>query len=208
MSAGHIGKRTNHPDTSGGARVQAEREDQWGAMPGRIVSFDAETQTATVQPLFKPRHNGEPVDMPELQEVPVRFLRAGGFVITTPVKVGDKVELRPQARSTANYHTGTGDAFAPADSGSFSLSDMEAHLIGGESLGEPIPNFNASNMEIRSADGAFRVEMSEDGKFKLVGAQGEVFDLIATLCELLADETLDHAIDYAALAVQIRGMIA
>lgn len=222
MSSGYVGKKTNHPDTSVGARAQAEREDQWGNMPGRVVSFDPATQTATVQPLFKPRHNGQPVDMPQLLEVPVRFMRAGGFVITTPVKPGDKVELRPQARSSANYHTGDGGAFAPADSGSFSLSDMEAHLTGGESLAEPIPAFNNEALELRSADGSFKMQMTEDGKFRFVGSMGELFDVLATALEALATDQLQiaygssagtghamaNAATYAAQAAKLRGMIS
>lgn len=217
--AGNIGKITNSAATAIDVRAQAEREDQWGEMPGRIVAFNAATQTATIQPLYMKRLNGEPTALPELLEVPVRFPRAGGFTITTPIKAGDLVSLRPQMRSTEAYHEG-GDEYAASDSRSFSLSDMEAFLDGGESLSSPIPNFNSQNMEIRSADGQFAIEMSEDGKFRMRGAEGNWFDLLATLAETLAADTLlikygssagtGHQLQfkdtYTQIATKLRGM--
>lgn len=162
----------------------------WGNLTGTVKSFDPATQTATIQPDYKPVHAGEEIDMPELQEVPVRFPRSGGFVITTPVKAGDKVALRPQMRSSEEFHT-EGEYKTPKDARAMSLSDMEAYLDGGESLKDPIPNFNSSNMEIRSADGNFAMEMSEDGKFRMRGASGNWFDLLAQLAELLAADGLN-----------------
>lgn len=220
MSVGYRGKvATNSRREVVAAQAQAERETQWGEITGRVVSFDPATQTASIQPDYKPRHNGEPVDMPQLDEVPVRFTRAGGFVITSPVKAGDKVTLRPQMRSSEEFHTG-GDYTPVGDTRSFSLSDMEAFLEGGEALTDPIPNFNSSNMEIRTASGDFKIEMSEDGKFRIVGAEGNWFDLLTQVVELLAADTLQinygssagtgHALEkraqYAEIAGKLRSM--
>nr|QIG67154.1 baseplate assembly protein V [Rhizobium phage RHph_TM26] len=206
MTMGYRGKTTNSRREVVAVQAQAEREAQWGEMPGTIVSFDPATQTATIQPTYKPLHNGDPVDMPELLEVPVRFARVGGFVITSPVKAGDKVSLRPLMRSSENFHSGE-DYSASNDTRSFSLSDMEAHLDGGEPLSDPIPGFNSSNMEIRSADGQFAIEMSEDGKFRMRGAEGNWFDLIATGFELLGTEdSLVHQAEYAEIGAKLRGM--
>jgi len=203
MSVGYRGKTVNAGREVVAAQAQAERETQWGEIPGTVVSFDAATQTASIQPDYKPRHNGEPVDMPQLDEVPIRFARAGGFALTTPIKVGDKVTLRPQMRSSEEYHTG-GSYTPVSDTRSFSLSDMEAFLDGGEALTDPIPGFNSSNLEIRSADGNFKIEMSEDGKFKLLGAQGDWFDMLARLAEIVAEETGNA--EAATIAVKLRGM--
>lgn len=187
MSMGYRGKTTNALREGVAVQAQAERESMWGEMPGTVVSFDPATQTATIQPSYKPRHNGVPTAMPELLEVPVRFPRAGGFVITSPIKAGDKVTLRPQMRSSEEYHSG-GEFEAP-DARSFSLSDMEAFLDGGEPLGDAIPNFNPNNMEIRSANGDFKIEMSPEGKFKLITNEGDLFDLLAQMAEILAAQT-------------------
>jgi len=60
------------------------------AMPGEIVDFDAEKQTATVQPLIKEKVQGEWEQLPQLLDVPVFFPRAGGYCLTFPVKEGDE----------------------------------------------------------------------------------------------------------------------
>lgn len=219
MSMGYRGKTTNASRENTAVQAQAEREAQWGELTGRIVSFDPDTQTASIQPDYKPIHDGEAIDMPELQEVPVRFMKAGGFVITTPIKEGDKVVLRPQMRSSEEFHEG-GDYSSPNDSRSMSLSDMEAFLDGGEPLSNPISNFNNTNMEIRTASGDFKIEMSEDGKFKIDGAQGNIYDLLAQVVELLASDELviaygssagsghqlQHRSQYSTIAGKLRGM--
>jgi hypothetical protein len=215
---GYAGKATNHPRNVIGGQARAEVEGQWGEMTGTVVSFDPANQTARVQPDYQRRLNGEPTPLPELQDVPVRMPRQGGFVITTPVKAGDKVTLRPQSRNSEAFHGG-GDYVAP-DARSASLSDMEAFLDGGEPLSNPIPNFNNTNMELRSEDGQFAIEMSEDGKFRLRGAMGDAFDLMAVMAEKLAADTLvikygssagsGHQLqfksDYADIASKLRGM--
>lgn len=186
---GYTGKTTNLAEDVSDIQAQNEREDMWGEMDGEIISFDLGTQTATIQPLYKKRLNGVPTDLPELLEVPVRFPRMGGFVITTPVKPGDRVRLRPQMRSTENYHA-EGGAYAASDARSFSLSDYEAFLEGGESLSDPIPSFNNLNMELRSADGQFAIEMSADGKFRMRGAEGNWFALLAEALRLIGGDQL------------------
>lgn len=214
---GLLGKVTNQQRDVVGSRAQTEVGAIWGEIPGEVVSFDHEAQTITVQPLYKPQFGGEAVDMPQLYEVPMRFQRAGGFVVTSPIKPGDKVTLRPQMRSSENYHGG--EDYAASDARTFSLADYEAFLDGGEALTDPIPNFNSDNMEIRSADGKFAIEMSEDGKFKIRGAEGNIYDLLAQVVELLGAETttvasgsstgiwpLTHQAQFAEIAGKLRGM--
>ena len=219
MSMGYRGKTTNANRENNAVQSQAESESKWGEMTGKIISFDPATQLAKVQPDFKPIHNGKPVDMPELEEIPVRFQKAGGFTITTPIKAGDKVALRPQSRSSEEFHTG-GDYSSPSDSRNSSLSDYEAFLDGGEPATDPIPNFNNSNLEIRTANGDFKIEMSEDGKFKIDGSQGNIYDLLAQVVELLASDTLvinygssagsghqlQHQSQYSTIAGKLRSM--
>lgn len=219
MSIGTRGKATNAPREASSVQVQSERESMLGEMPGEVVSFDPVSQTISVKPLYRPQHSEGLLTMPTLQEIPVRFPRLGGFVITTPVNAGDKVTLRPQMRSTENYHS-SGSHESNGDSRSFALSDMEAYIDGGEPLTDPIPQFNAQNLEIRSSDGGFKIEMSPDGGFKMKGSEGDIFDLMAQVVEHLASDGLDvktgsslgtnHALQhqtvYAELAAKLRGM--
>lgn len=213
---GYIGKTTNLREDWASRIAQNERESQWGQIEGEIVDFDSAAQTATIRPLYKPRHNGEPVDMPDLLEVPVRFQRAGHGAVTFPIQPGNKVVLRPRMVSSELYHAdGEGEA---SDSRSFNLSDMEAYLNGGESLTDPIPNFDNENMHIRTdPEGQFGIRGSKDGKFKIEGSEGNIYDLLATAIELIASDQLQinygssagsgHALQHAAALTEIAGKL-
>lgn len=216
---GYLGKTTNQDRDGIGQQAQSEREAMWGEIEGEIKSFDPATQTATIQPLYKPRFNGEAVEMPELLEVPVRFARGGYGAMTFPVQPGDKVTLRPKMRSSEKYHDE--DDGEASDARSFNLSDMEAHLDGGESLTDPIPNFDNANAHMRfSPDGEYGIRGSKDGKVKIEGSEGNIYDLLATVVELLSTDTLkinygssmgsghelEHKAQYADIAAKLRAM--
>lgn len=180
------GKTTNGAPDAIGSMVQDERNAMWGEIPGKIVSFDPATQTATIQPLYKPQFNGKPVDMPQLLEVPVRMARSGGGGMTFPVDEGDFVTLRPSMRSMENYLDG--DEGSASDARSFNLSDMEAHISGGESLSNPIKNFDSDNVHVRfDEDGNFGIRGSKAGKIKIEGSEGNVYEMLARLAEMFAE---------------------
>lgn len=180
------GKTTNGPDDTIGSVAQEERQAIWGEIPGEIVDFDPATQTATVKPLYTPKFNGKPLQMPNLMEVPIRMARAGDGGMTFPVAAGDKVTLRPQMRSTEKYQTGEGDD--ASDARSFNLSDMEAHLDGGESLTDPIENFDPANVHMRfDKQGNFGVRGSKDGKVAIEGSEGNIYLLLARAVEIIAE---------------------
>lgn len=187
--AGYIGKLTNHPRDVYGSQTTAEREDMFGPIPGEIVDYNAAAGTATIKPLYKPLHNGEPVDMPNLLEVPIQFARGGNSAITHPLPAGTKVQLTPQMRSQENWDTEK-DGSAN-DSRSFHLSDMVATLAGGDSLSDPLPNVDPDNTHIRAnADGTYGMKLSPEGKFEIVGNEGNVYKLIAEALRLIGDDRL------------------
>lgn len=62
------------------------------AMPAKVLSFDGK-HTVTAQIMIKQNVNGQHVSYPPIPDVPVSFLRAGGFSLTVPVKVGDEGTL-------------------------------------------------------------------------------------------------------------------
>lgn len=215
---GYTGKTDTLLTDDVDVRVQNEREDTWSSLPGRVVAFHPDRQTIDVQPLYKLNRDGRLVDMPVLPDVPVQFPQMGGFAVTQPVKPGDYVHLSFMSANMDNFHE-TGEAEAGADMRSGNLSDAVAFLSGGPTS-KPLPNFNTENMEIRSEDGQFAIEMSEDGKFRMRGSEGNWFDLLAQLAELLAADTLavaygssagsGHALQfkaqYAEIAGKLRGM--
>ena len=216
---GYLGKRTNQMRDITGQQAQSEREATWGPIPGEIVSYDPATQTATVQPLYKPVHNGEPVAMPQLFEVPVDLPRTGNAGITFPIPAGSKVMLTPMMRSMDNYDT-DGDG-VPFDGRSFHLADMRATVVGGDSVSTPLANVDPDNTHVRfDAGGQYGLKGSPDGKFDLVGSEGSIFGLLIEHVELTSDgfkklgtEGLNHSPRYneigdelAAIAGKLRSM--
>jgi hypothetical protein len=187
--ASRQGKTTNTLEDYVETKLNEERKSQWGEMRAQIVSWDPVTQKATVQPLYKPKFNGSPVDMPQLEEVPIRFQRAGPMAITFPVKPGMELSIRPQMRSTEN-DTKDGDRTA-SDDRSFSLSDMEGRFDGGTTSDNPIKNFDNENANLRfDEDGNFGIKGNEEGKVKIATKEGELMKLLADALELIANDQL------------------
>jgi hypothetical protein len=206
---GYLGKRTNQQRDITGQQAQSEREAMWGPIPGEIVSFDPSSQTATVQPLYKPVHNGQPVAMPQLFEVPIDLPRTGSAGITFPIPAGTRVMLSPTMRSMDNYDAD--DDGAPFDGRSFHLADMRATIVGGDSVSSPMQNVDPDNTHIRfDAAGDFGLKGSPDGKFDLIGSEGSIFDLLITHVELtsegfkkLGTEGLNHSPRYDAIGDEL-----
>lgn len=219
MSAGYLGKINASPNETSSTIARSETERLYGSVAGEIVSFDSEKQTAEIKVLYMPRHNGGFVQIPNLLDVPVRFDRTAKGGLTYPVSAGDRVELRPQMRSTDRYHT-TGE-YTASDTRIMSLSDMEAYIDGGESLTNPIENFDAENLHQRfNDDGSFGMRASSEGKINFDLATGELMDALARVCEALAaNQTIVAAgsssgihqhsqqSTFQDLAQQIRGMV-
>lgn len=171
--------------------AQDEREDMLGPMPGEVVAYHPERGTVDVQPLFKKwiPSAGKNIDYPVLSDVPLDQPRSGNSAITHPVPVGTRVMLTPMMRSGENYEA-EGDG-SPSDRRSFNLSDMRASLSGGDSLSSPLPNVDPDNTHIRfDPEGQFGLRGSPDGKFKIEGAEGNLYDIIATFMELVASDEL------------------
>lgn len=213
---GYTGKTTNLPRDVVGQQAQSEREDQIGPMPGRVTAYYPERGTIDVQPLFKRKKwDGSPLEYPELKEVPVDFVRGGNSAITHPVPVGSRVMLTPMMRSGENYETE--DDGAPSDSRSFNLSDMRASLAGGDSLSSPLPNVDPDNTHMRfDGDGKFGIRGSPDGKIKIEGSEGNIYELISDAIhqcqegfDLLSTEPqLVHKGDYAAIASELASILS
>lgn len=216
---GYRGKTTNNTRDVVGTQAEMERESQWGDMPAKVVSFDAKAGTVDVQPLFKPKHNGTAITMPVLKKVPLNVPRAGNGALTWPIQVGDRLMLRPQGKTSDGYHSE--DKGDQVDSRSFSLADMEAYVSGGNSLKDPIKNYDPDNIHFRAdEEGNYGIKMNKDGKVNIKGSQGDIYDLLAQVVELLAADTLvikygssagsghelEHRAKYAEIAGKLRSM--
>ncbi len=78
--------------------VRAQLSELAVCMPAKVESFDADTQTVSVQPQIKRRLRAEDGTitferLPVITKVPVVYMRAGGYFFYAPLEKGDYVVL-------------------------------------------------------------------------------------------------------------------
>ena len=101
-------------------------QDVHVSMPGRIESYDAPRQEASVQPLLKVAlASGEEASLPVINHVPVLWPRGGGAILSFPLEIGDTVLLVFSERSLDEWLQQGGE-LAPQDPRSHDLSDAVA----------------------------------------------------------------------------------
>lgn len=86
-------------------KIDKAKHEMYTGMPGKIVSYDAKTQSCTAQPVFQ---TGE-LPMPPIYHVPVIFPAGGGAVLSFPVRAGDRCWLAFSMYPIDEYVAGTGD---------------------------------------------------------------------------------------------------
>lgn len=165
--------------------AETERADINTTVMGEIVAYDAKTQTATVQPRLSMMIGGEKVRAPELLEVPVGHLRAGGMILHKPPKKGDEVRLDASQRSLEDSATDGSDAMNNRGR-MHSLSDMVA-TPAAYSKGKQLPDLPADRMHFGSEDGKSGLQMKADGTFDLVRGGDTVFKIMRDFCEAFRD---------------------
>jgi len=91
------------------------------SIPGKVLRYDDTKQRADVEILvndffFSEDTPGIPIyeEFPTLVNVPVRWLRAGGFVLTMPLGVGDRVWVDFAERSLSEWKA-RGEKVSPKD---------------------------------------------------------------------------------------------
>lgn len=136
-------------------------EDMNTSTIGKITSFNAEKQTATIQPLIRRllyKDNGKsyeivPADSPPLVNVPVRFPGSGGWSLTFPINEGDECLLIFTDKSIGLWKKYGGIQDQSHYKRSHSMRDAIA-IVGLRSPADPLPQFNTDAPEIRSNDGS------------------------------------------------------
>jgi hypothetical protein len=192
--AGYYGKtqRPNLEDAIAQA-VEAERRTIWTNLPGRVVSVSADGRTATIKPLHKPVFNGKAVEMPDLVGVPLERLRAGGFIMSMPVKPGDEGMISVMSRNMDEWY-GRGGEQAGFTARAHDLSDA-TFKPGLSFSGADFPDYNPDSLEIRSVDGTTKIEFTADGKIALESAGEElvgILDEFMAVMESHTNEGLEH----------------
>lgn len=135
------------------------------ASPGIIQSFDPEEQTVTVQLAIREKRlkndgTEEWLDIPQLVDVPVVFPRAGGYVLTFPVKAGDEC-LVVFGDACMDAWWQSGGVQNQIDCRRHDLSDGYA-ILGPWSQPRRISNYSTSSVQLRNESGSAYIELSGD----------------------------------------------
>lgn len=142
--------------------------DQFGARlrvaaPGIIQSFDATTQTATVQLAIREKINIDGdlswEEIPELVDVPVYMPRAGNFVLTMPVTDGDEC-LVVFGDNCMDAWWQSGGIQNQVDRRRHDLSDGYA-LVGIWSQPRKVSGYSTAAAQLRNLDGDVKVEITD-----------------------------------------------
>lgn len=174
-------------------------KDLHTSMPGIVQSFDAQTQTATIQPVirrvFISREGTDeiltPGDLPPLINVPVQFPRGGGFSLTFPVKKGDECLIVFAERAIDNWHK-FGGVRDPGARRFHSLSDATA-FVGISSIPNKVPNYDSVNTQLKKDDGSALLSINEDSSIDLTATSNinatSQADIVANCVNLSAIAT-------------------
>jgi len=138
-------------------------------LPGIITDFDPEKQLVNVQLTIKKKYNGEVIAIPELMEVPISWPRAGGYMITFPIKEGDECLVEFFERSIDNWLL-EGGVQDPENTRRHDFSDAVVH-VGVWNQTNPIKEYNDTEPEFRTEDGIKKVWLSNDGWVEMVNEE-------------------------------------
>ena len=142
--------------------LDASNADLRVACPGIIQSFDASSQTVTVQLAIREKvnidGNQEWTDMPVLVDVPIFSPRAGGYVLTFPVAAGDEC-LVVFGDMCMDAWWQNGGVQNQVDKRRHDLSDGFA-LVGIWSQPRNVSGYSTSSAQLRNESGTAYVEIS------------------------------------------------
>lgn len=154
-------------------------------MPGKIVSYDPATQSATVAPAFLRVYKAtpnDPVAYPNISGVPVHQLTAGGAWVKLPVTAGDNCILVFAERALDAW-IANGGQVDPVEVRRFNVNDCVA-ICGFNPKGEAlVPKGAATSLEIQN--GGIYMELTAAGKMTVKNAAGN--ELVAVLNAISTD---------------------
>ena len=135
------------------------------ACPGIITKFDSAKQTVSVQLAIKERisFHGKPfedIDIPELRDVPIYMPRAGNFVLTMPVTIGDECLVIFADMCIDSWYQSGGSANTQMDNRRHDLSDGFA-IIGPWSQPKVISSYSTDSVFLRNLNDDSYVEIRD-----------------------------------------------
>lgn len=136
-------------------RFVAEEVDD--TIPVKVVAFSAANSTVDLQPTVQIRDdNGRLVDRGVIQGVPVQRMGGGGYIISTPISVGDTGWLKATDRDMSVMMQRTGAISEPPSARMHSFSD--GFFIPDTTFGYGATS--ASGLEIRTKTGSSKIGLT------------------------------------------------
>lgn len=146
-------------------KIDAAKHETYTALPGKIVTYDPNTQTCTAKPMFK---TGD-LEMPPIYHVPVIFPAGGGAVMTFPVKSGDLCWLSFSMYPLDELISGTGDTVANNNSTMARPHDYN-ECVAYVGLGTTKANYQPDPTKVMIRYGKTKFTMDDQGQATLDGS--------------------------------------
>lgn len=135
------------------------------SLPARVTKFDPVKQTISCIPTIRELININGIvryqQLPELVDVPIVMPRAGNWIITLPIKVGDECMVVFQDLCMDGWWF-RGGIQNWNDLRRHDLSDAIA-IFSPWSQPNATPSYNTENLEIRNLDGSIKISMGNNG---------------------------------------------
>lgn len=149
----------------------SQQSGLWTSIPAIVKSVNFIKMTIEAQPTIQGSvedENGKitMVNLPLLVDVPIIFQSAGGFTITLPIAVNDECLIMFASRCIDAWWQ-SGGINVPMESRMHDLSDGFA-ILGPKSLPHVIGSISSTGLQIRNNAGTTYIELSSDGKIKVV----------------------------------------
>lgn len=144
------------------AMMDGRLANVWTALPGVVVSYDAEKQTCTVQPTIQgqqqsPQGEWTNFTYAPCQMCPVIFGSGGGYTVTFPIAAGDEGLLVFSSRCIDAWWQ-SGGVQPQADLRMHDPSDG-FFIPGARSQANKLENVKTDAVQVRSQDGHTYVEV-------------------------------------------------
>ena len=135
------------------------------AIPGIITAFDVATQTVTVQPALREKIRNADFSetwetLPILLDVPIVLPRAGAYMLTLPIQVGDEC-LVIFSDMCIDAWFSSGGVQNQIEKRRHSLSDAFA-ILGAWSQPNKIANYSTDSIQMRNETGTAIVEIKDN----------------------------------------------
>lgn len=166
-------ERLDDPEESLRLALENAQSQIWTALPSVVTAVDLSKQTVSVQPsvqgnISAPDGSSQSVNLPLLVDVPIVWPRAGGFALTFPIAAGDEVLVVFASRCIDTWWQ-SGGVGVQAEVRMHDLSDGFA-VLAPTSQPKKLSNVSSSNVQLRDEAGTTYVEITPDGKARVVAA--------------------------------------